>query len=216
MGSLKIGVFDSGIGGESVMQAVQKALPQAQVVFRSDSTHMPYGDKSPQQLLGFVVPILQELESEGCDAIVIACNTVTTTLIQDLRERINVPLVGIEPMVKPAAAATKTGVIAVCATSATLASQRYAWLKNTWAQNVKVLEPDCSRWAYMIEHNQVNEEQIKRQINELCGQNADVIVLGCTHYHWIEDAIKHAANGRAQVIQPEQAAVKRLKSVLGL
>lgn len=211
---MKIGVFDSGVGGESVRQAVQRALPDAEVLYRSDREHMPYGDKSPAQVLGFVAPVLKELESQGCHAIVVACNTVTTTLIKELRDQIKVPLVGIEPMVKPAAAATKTGVIAVCATPATLGSERYVWLKQTYAKDVKVLEPDCSRWAYMIEHNQLNEQQIASQIDGLCSQKADVIVLGCTHYHWIEHIIKRVVAGRGQVIQPEQAVVRQLKRVL--
>lgn len=210
----KVGVFDSGVGGESVRQAVQRALPDAEVLYRSDREHMPYGDKPPAWVLSFVAPILKELEAQDCEAIVVACNTVTTTLIKELRDQIKVPLVGIEPMVKPAAVATKTGVIAVCATPATLGSERYVWLKQTYAKDVKVLEPDCSRWAYMIEHNQLNEQQIASQIDGLCSQKADVIVLGCTHYHWIEHIIKRVVAGRAQVIQPEQAVVRQLKRVL--
>lgn len=211
---MKIGVFDSGVGGLSVAKAIEQALPEADVVFRDDREHMPYGDKSPQEVLGYVVPILEDMVKSGCRVVVIACNTVTTTHITELRERITVPLVGIEPMVKPAAAQTTTKTIAVCATPATLASKRYAWLKEQFAQGVKVLEPDCSRWAYMIEHNQVNEGFIEKQINELCDAGADVIVLGCTHYHWIEDLINKLVRGQATVIQPEQAVVAQLRRVL--
>lgn len=211
---MKIGVFDSGVGGLSVAKAIERALPNADVVFRDDREHMPYGDKSPQEVLGYVVPILEQMAKDGCQVIVIACNTVTTTHIAELRDRITVPLIGIEPMVKPAAAQTKTKTIAVCATPATLASKRYAQLKKQFAQGIKVLEPDCSRWAYMIEHNQINEAFMEKQINELCDAGADVIVLGCTHYHWIEDLINKLAQGRATVIQPEQAVIAQLKRVL--
>ena len=210
----KIGVFDSGIGGLSVKLAIEEALPRAEVLFRSDREHMPYGDKPPEEILGYVVPILEGLALEGCAVIVIACNTVTTTHIQELRRRITVPLVGIEPMVKSAVARTKTGIIAVCATPATLASKRYAWLKETYAQGITVLEPDCSLWAYMIEHNKVNEAALTRQMHTICAQGADTIVLGCTHYHWIEELIKKIVAGRAAVIQPERAVVARLKRVL--
>lgn len=210
----KIGVFDSGIGGLSVKRAIGKALPDAEILFRSDREHMPYGDKPPEEVLSYVVPILEDLEAEACDAIVIACNTVTTTLIEELRRRTKVPLVGIEPMVKPAAKQTKTGIIAVCATPATLASKRYGWLKETYAQGVKVIEPDCSRWAYMIEHDQVNEETLASQIKDVCNQGADVIVLGCTHYHWIEESLRKLAKGHAEIIQPEQAVVAQLIRVL--
>jgi glutamate racemase len=212
---MKIGVFDSGIGGLSVTNAIKKALPDVGVVYVSDREHMPYGDKPPEQVLRFVVPLLENLVAQGCDAIVIACNTVTTHHIAALRKRIEVPLIGIEPMVKPAVAVSKTGVIAVCATPATLVSKRYTWLKETYAKDVKVLEPDCSRWAYMIEHNEVNEEEVARQISEVCDQGADVIVLGCTHYHWIEKLICEIAGKRAVVVQPEEPVIAQLKAVIG-
>jgi glutamate racemase len=211
----KIGVFDSGIGGEAVAAAIRRELPDDEVITVSDRTHVPYGDKPPVEVLGYVVPLLEGLVGQGCEVIVVACNTVTTQHIVALRERIPVPLVGIEPMVKPAAAATKSGVIAVCATPGTLASERYAWLKREFAQVVTVLEPDCGRWAYMVEHNEVNEAEIKREVDEMCNAGADVIVLGCTHYHWIEELLMQLAAERAVVIQPEQPVVARLKHVLG-
>ena len=211
---MKIGVFDSGVGGLSVATAIEKAMPEAEVLFRNDKKHLPYGSKPPAEILGYVLPILQQLVKEGCQVIVIACNTVSTTLIRDLREQLDVPLIAVEPMVKPAAAMTKTRVIAVCATPTTLASQRYAWLKATYAKDIKVVEPDCSDWTRMIEDNQVNENIIKDKINAAIEQGADVIVLGCTHYHWIEELIKQMTNGRAQVIQPEKPVIEQLKRVL--
>lgn len=211
---MKIGVFDSGIGGLSVANAIQEELPEVEIVYVNDHKHVPYGDKTHDELLGFVLPILQNLIDQGCEALVIACNTATTMLRDDLRAQLNVPIVGIEPMVKPAAEQTKTGVIAVCATPGTLASDRYKWLKDTYAKDITVLEPDCSRWAYMIEHKDVDEAFIAWQIREVCEQNADVIVLGCTHYHWIETEIKSLVAGKATVVQPEQAVVAQLKRVL--
>jgi glutamate racemase len=210
----KIGVFDSGIGGLSVAKAIERAMPDSVVVYVNDHEHMPYGDKTQQQVLALVTPILQGLVAQGCDAIVIACNTVTTNHIEQLRSIITVPLIGIEPMVKPAAEQTKTGVICVCATPATLASKRYAWLKSTYAKGVQILEPDCSTWAYMIEHNQINDDLLREQINDVCDKGADVIVLGCTHYHWIEDVIQSIANERAVVVQPEQPVISQLQRVL--
>lgn len=210
----KIGVFDSGIGGLSVAQAIQTALPQAEVIFVNDSQHIPYGDKTPAVLLSLVAPILHDLVKQGCEVIVIACNTVTTALITQLRSELPVPLIGMEPMVKPAAAQTKSGIIAVCATPLTLASTRYAWLKQAYATDILVLEPACNQWASMIEHNQINEQLIRQQIDALCAEGADVIVLGCTHYHWIESIIASTAAGRAIVIQPEKAVIARLKHLL--
>jgi glutamate racemase len=214
--SMKVGVFDSGVGGLAVAKAVQKALPDYEVIYRNDKQHVPYGTRTPEEILSFVVPIFQGMVDEGCEAIVVACNTVSTTLISQLRERFSIPLVAMEPMVKPAAAKTKTGVIAVCATPATLASARYKWLKDTYAQGVKVIEPDCSDWATMIEHDNVEESKVRDRIEEACDEGADVIVLGCTHYHWIEDLIQGIAAKRAVVVQPERPVIKQLKRVLGL
>jgi glutamate racemase len=212
---MKIGVFDSGVGGLSMANAVRKALPDAEVILRQDKEHVPYGLRSPEEILGFVVPIFQSMIDEGCQVVVVACNTVTTTLISDLRERFSVPLVAIEPMVKPAAKLTKTKVIAVCATPTTLASPRYGWLKKEYAEGVKILEPDCSDWSAMIEQERINEVAIADRINVILDEKADVIVLACTHYHWIEEEIRELAAGRAQVIQPEPAIIEQLKRVLG-
>lgn len=211
---MKIGVFDSGVGGLSVAQAIEQTLPQHQVIFKNDSQNVPYGSKSPEEILGFVVPVLESLVKDGCQVIVVACNTVSTTLIDELREKFEVPLVALEPMVKPAAAMTKSGVIAVCATPTTLASARYAELKATYAANVKILEPDCGDWPSMIEHQQIDQEKIEASIEAVLAQQADVIVLGCTHYHWIEEEIVAMAAGRATVIQPEAAIIEELKRVL--
>lgn len=210
----KIGVFDSGVGGLSVANAIEKAHPSYDIVYVNDRKNVPYGAKTPEVLLSLVTPILQNLVAEGCEVIVIACNTVTTTLITQLREIIPVPLIGIEPMVKPAAERTKTGVIAVCATPATLASERYKWLVSTYAAGKTIIEPDCSQWSYMIEHNKINDVYIAAQIEEMCAAGADVIVLGCTHYHWIEEKIRDLAAGRAEIIQPEQAIIRQLQRIL--
>lgn len=213
---LKIGVFDSGVGGVSMADAVRKALPAAEVMLRQDSKHVPYGLRRPEEILGFVVPIFQDLVDAGCDAIVVACNTVTTTLISELRRRFDVPLVAVEPMVKPAAELTESRVVAVCATPATLASPRYAKLKEEYAKNIRVLEPDCSDWAAMIEHRRVEQAAITSRIKAVLDDGADIIVLACTHYHWIEAEIKALAAGRARVLQPEAAIIRQLKRVLGL
>jgi glutamate racemase len=211
---MKIGVFDSGAGGLHVAEKIQKALPEHEVIYMEDRENVPYGTRSIEEIHSLVSPILEELARQGCQVIIIACNTVTTNLINELRQQLPVPLVGMEPMIKPAAAATKTGVIAVCATPRTLASDRYKWLKKEFAAGTKVIEPDCSDWALMIESNSLDRQKIWKTIEDACAQNADQIVLGCTHYHWIEDIIRDMARGRAQVIQPEEAIIKRLQEVI--
>lgn len=211
---MKIGVFDSGVGGLSVANFIEAALPEHEVLLREDREHMPYGLRPPEEILDFVVPIFQGLVDAGCQVIVAACNTVSTTIIKDLRERFPVPLIAIEPMIKPAAGLTTTGVIAVCATPTTLSSDRYAQLKQDYAVGLNVLEPDCSDWALMIEEQTVNQQKITERISAVLAAGADVIVLACTHYHWIEEDIKQLASGRATVLQPEPAILEQLKRVL--
>lgn len=213
----KIGVFDSGVGGKSVVAAIQKAIPDLEIVYAEDPKNVPYGDKTPERLLELVIPKLQELEKAGCEVIVVACNTVTTTIIKEVRQQIGVPIVAIEPMVKPACEQTKSNIIAMCATPATLRSPRYKELLEINAGNVRVLEPDCSDWSYLIENNEYNNDVIEDRIVKVCEQGADVIVLGCTHYHWIEEEIKQIADRyNAMVIQPEQAIINQLNRVLEL
>jgi glutamate racemase len=214
---MKIGVFDSGIGGLSVARAIEADLPGVEVLFVHDTAdHFPYATKQPNEIYGFILPIFQSLVDQDCDVIVVACNTVSTTLITRLRGAFYIPMVALEPMVKPAAALTKSGIIAVCATPTTLASERYHWLKETYGQACTFLEPDCSDWSLLIEHDEMNDFTIRERIEPVLEQGADVIVLGCTHYHWIEDEIKEIVQGKAQVIQPEMAVVAQVKRVLKL
>ena len=212
---IKIGVFDSGVGGKSVAKAIEKEMPDAEVTYSSDPENLPYGNKTPERLLELVIPKLAKLEADGCKAIVVACNTVTTTIIKEVRERIKIPIVAVEPMVKPAAQLTKSNIIAVCATPTTLDSRRYRELLELNAKHMTVLEPDCSDWVYLIESNSADYGAVQERITEVCKQGADVIVLGCTHYHWIEKEIKEIADEYgARVLQPESALVAQLKRVL--
>lgn len=211
---MKIGVFDSGAGGRSVAAAVERAVPEHQIIYRQDSKNVPYGNKTGAQLFELVVPILQELEEQGCKVIVIACNTVTTTIIERLRTVLTVPLIGIEPMIKPAVQLSKSGVITVCATPATLQSARYKHLKDTYAKHTRVIEPDCSNWAMMIEKDQMDQQHLSATIQDSLSKGSDVFVMGCTHYHWIEEKLEKLVKNRAVIMQPEQPAITQLMRVL--
>lgn len=212
---MKIGVFDSGVGGLSVAQAIERALPEHEVLFRHDSAeHFPYATKSPKELYGYVVPVLQSLVDDGCAIIVIACNTISTTLIDRLWVHFSVPLIPVEPHIKSAEDFTVSNIIAVCATPTTLASQRYAALKHCYASNMTVLEPDCADWSTLIEHNTMNEARLHESIDPVLCAGADVIILGCTHYHWIEADIARLAKGRAVVIQPEEYIIRQVRREL--
>ncbi len=209
-----IGVFDSGVGGQSVARAIQKAFPNDTIMLRDDSQHVPYGTRSPEEILTFVTPIFRAMVAAGCEVIVIACNTVSTTLYEPLQQLSPVPLIAMVPMVKPAAQLTHSKKIAVCATPTTLASPRYNELKRQYAQNLTVIEPDCSDWSLLIQNNKMNAEKIAADLQPALDFGADVIVLGCTHYHWIETEISELAGNKVRILQPEEAIISQLARVL--
>lgn len=215
MEDMKLGIFDSGIGGEAVASSLRAAFPDASLMVVNDRKNVPYGNKMPGEVVELTDAAIQPLLKNNCDIIILACNTASAAAIEILRERYpGQKFIGLEPMVKTAASLTKSNVVAICATPATLASDRYKRLVTRFGAHLTILEPDCSNWAYMIENNQVNNEEISKIINQLCDRGADVIVLGCTHYHWIKDLIITLAAGRAQIIEPSEAIVRRVKTLL--
>ena len=214
---MKIGVFDSGVGGEAIAISLGKTFPKAEIMSINDRAHMPYGDKKANEIVTLTKVAIQPLLEAKCDVIVLACNTATAVAITPLRKTYpSQKFVGIEPMIKTAAKLTKSNIIAVCATPATLASQRYGELIVQHGTHLRIIQPDCSLWAYWIENNQINRREIERTITEVCDQGADVIVLGCTHYHWIKDLITQLSNGKARVIEPSEAIGQRVAELLEL
>lgn len=212
---MKLGVFDSGIGGKAIAESLRQHFPDAIITAIDDHEHLPYGDKTSDEIRALTDTAIQPLI--GNDIIVIACNSATAAAIDWLRAKYPTQkFVGIEPMIKPAAAATKAGIIAVCATPATLTSERYRNLKRAYASNITVIEPDCSTWAKMIEDNNINEIIISKQIEDTIAQGADVIVLGCTHYHWIDKLVSKIAAGRAQIFEPSKAIAIQVEKLCGL
>lgn len=213
---MKIGVFDSGIGGEAIARTLQHDFPEADFVVVSDRANMPYGDKTQDEIVQLSRAAVKPLIGV-CEIIVIACNTATAAALPTLRSIYpEQKFVGIEPMLKPAATLTHSGIIAVCATPATLASEHYQSLKHKYAADVTVLEPDCRKWAHMIESNQSFEQEIWSVADSACTQGADVIVLACTHYHWIKKTIDRAVAGRAIVIEPSRAISERVRQLIAL
>ncbi len=211
---MKLGIFDSGIGGEAVYSDLKVAFPSADIVLVDDKKNLPYGNKSSEIIRSLTTSAIQPLLNQRCDIIILACNTATAEAIEHLRSLYPDQLfIGFEPMLKPARNLTKTGTIALCATPATLKSARYQSLKQKYS-DMLILEPDCSQWAYMIENDTLNNTAIKQTIEHVLARRADVIILGCTHYHWIEEKITEIVNGRAKVIQPTKAIIRRVRSLL--
>ena len=211
----KIGVFDSGIGGQAVAEKLKALFPDAEIIFVSDGAHVPYGLREPDEIIALTTAAIQPLLNAACDAIVIACNTATTVAITSLRQKYpDTHFVGIEPMVKPAAKLTHTKNIAVLATPGTLKSNRYQQLKREFTDGITVIEPNCSNWATLIENNQIEQIPLQETVNKLLEQHIDVIVLGCTHYHWLKDEIEAIAGPDITVLEPSDAIGARLDHLL--
>lgn len=213
---MKIGVFDSGIGGKAIAEALKPILENnTKIILINDQKNIPYGDKTASEIIRLTDNAIQPLLKKNCDIIIIACNTATATAIDNLREKYpNQKFVGIEPMIKPASKLTKSKIIAVCATPATLASPRYKNLVKKFGAGLKIIEPNCSNWAKMIENGQIDQKQIAKIVNNACNYGADIIVLGCTHYCWIKDLVTDICAGRAKVLEPSAAIGYRVKKIL--
>lgn len=212
---MKLGVFDSGIGGEAVAAALRRNFPLAQIDTLNDRAHMPYGDRSQEEVCYLTETAITPFINGSYDIIILACNTATMLTIDYLRKKYpSQKFIGIEPMIKPAAVISRTKAITVCATPATLASRHYSELIEQYGANLDILEPDCSKWAYLIENNKINRSHIQ-QVIEACHQHrSDVIVLGCTHYHWIKELIIEMAGEEMTVLEPSEAIGQRVRELL--
>jgi glutamate racemase len=211
---MRIGVFDSGIGGKAIAQSIKHEFSDAEIEYVDDATHLPYGNREGDEIIFLTDAAIQPLLKCKCDVIVLACNTATAAAIETLRKRYpDQYFIGLEPMVKTASSMSITKTIAICATPFTLASNRYQNLKNKYAVGVTVFEPDCSEWASMIEEDNINYNKIARIVESVCDDGADIIVLACTHYHWIKKEIQSLAKNEATVIDPSDAIIRRIRQI---
>ncbi|MEO8157811.1 MAG: glutamate racemase [Betaproteobacteria bacterium] len=215
-----IGIFDSGVGGLTILRAIRQALPSENLVYAADAAHVPYGQKSPEQICDRALSIGRFLLGQGAKTIVVACNTATAAAIDVLRERLQIPCVGVEPAVKPAVAATRSGVVGVLATPATLASPRYRSLIERFAADVRVVAQPCAGLAEHIERSDLDGEGTERLlrgfIGPLIAAGADVIVLGCTHYPLVAHIVQRIAGPGVAVIENGTAVAKEVVRQLTL
>jgi glutamate racemase len=207
-----IGVFDSGIGGLSVLLHIREELPYENLLYIADSAHAPYGGKSPEEIRARSLALSEFLLSQGAKALVVACNTATAAAISVLRERFDVPVIGMEPAVKPAVSATRSGIVGVLATTGTLKSARFAALLESYGQNVRVVTQGCPGLVECIERGELASSETRdllgRYLRPLLEQGADTIVLGCTHYPFLKPLIREIA-GEGVVLIDTGAAVAR-------
>lgn len=210
-----IGVFDSGFGGLSVLDAIARELPRADLVYLADTAHVPYGEKPDDFITGRVLAIGRHLAAQGCDLIVVACNTATTTAIQALRDHLpGVPIFGVEPGVKPAAQTSQTKHIAVLATEATANSKRLAHLIATHAAQVRVEVVPCPGWATHVETLQPFtgefRTEVANKIHPLLAVGVDRIVLGCTHYAFLKPMIQPLLEKHVELVDVAEAVARQV------
>lgn len=215
-----IGVFDSGLGGLSVLAAIAHALPRADLVYLADSAHVPYGDKTDGFITGRVLTIGRHLATSGCNLLVVACNTATTAAIQALRDHLpDVPVVGVEPGVKPAAQSSPARHIAVLATEATARSPRLRHLVEHHANGARVDIVPCPGWATHVETLQPDtaafRAEVTGKIESLLDAGADRLVLGCTHYAFLAPIIAPLLAGRAELIDVSAAIARQVMRLGG-
>ncbi|MEO8003502.1 MAG: glutamate racemase [Betaproteobacteria bacterium] len=215
-----IGVFDSGVGGLTILRAIREALPCEDLIYVADAAYVPYGEKSPEQIRNRAQAITGFLLDQGAKAIVVACNTATAAAIDTLRDRWAIPFIGVEPAVKPAVAATRSHVVGVLATPATLASERYHSLVERFAGDARIVAQPCSGLAEHIERGGVDGEHTERMlrgfVEPLLATGADAIVLGCTHYPLVAHIVQRIAGPQVAVIENGTAVARELARQLGL
>lgn len=218
-----VGVFDSGLGGLSVLRDLRRALPHERFVYVADSGHVPYGEKSEVYIRTRSTLITEFLLTQGAKLIVVACNTATAAAVNHLRSRFTLPIVGMEPAVKPAAAATRSGVVGVLATTGTLSSVKFAALLARFGRGVRVLTEPCPDWVELVEHGEFDSPQargvIARHVEPLLAAGADTLILGCTHYPFLRPLIAEIAGPDVALIDTGAAVARqthRLLSAHGL
>ena len=199
----------------SVLLEIERQLPAEQLIYVADSAYAPYGDKPVEEIQERAFHIVEALLDQHVKAIVVACNTATGVAVEALRARWSLPFVAIEPAVKPAAAATRTGIVGVLATRQTIASPRFARLADTWANGARILTQPCPGLVEQIERGELatakTRDLVASYVQPLVDQGADTLVLGCTHYPFVEPLIAAAAGPGVAIINPAAAVARELR-----
>ncbi|MDX1915231.1 MAG: glutamate racemase [Methylophilus sp.] len=213
-----IGVMDSGVGGISVLKHIHALLPHENLHYFADSHYAPYGSKSAEAITQRCVNIADYLIAQHAKTIVVACNTATAAAITTLRGRYQIPIIGMEPAVKPAAEATKNGIIGVLATVGTLKSAQFAALLENYGKDIKVITRGCEGLVECVENGALNTPQTKALITHYCApllaEGADTIVLGCTHYPFLRETIAEVVGNSITLIDTGAAVAMQLKRQL--
>jgi glutamate racemase len=214
-----IGIFDSGVGGLSVLRAIRTRMPEESVIYFGDQGHIPYGPRPMEQIRNFSEAITKFLLEHGSKIIVVACNTASAAALKVLREKFpDVPFVGMEPAVKPAAEQTHTGKVGVLATPATFQGELYASVVERFANGVELYQETCSGLVQEIEKGNLSGKETRRILEDalqpMLEKNIDTVVLGCTHYPFVIPLIEQIVGENIRVIDPAPSVAKQTGRVL--
>lgn len=212
-----IGLFDSGVGGTSIWKEIHQLLPNENTIYLADSKHAPYGVKSKKEIIELSFKNTELLLEKNCKLIVVACNTATTNAIKELRTRYDVPFIGIEPAIKPAANHSKTNIIGILATKGTLNSDLFHEKVQSYT-NIKIIEQIGDGLVQLIENGNIETPEMKtlleRYLNPMIEQNIDYLVLGCSHYPYLIPEIQKILPQKIKIIDSGEAVAKQTKSIL--
>lgn len=213
-----IGLIDSGVGGLSVLLEITKVLPHQPLIYLADSAFCPYGSRPAQEIGQRVVHLADFLLSQGTQMLVLACNSATIAAVEILREIYPIPIIGMEPGVKPAVQQTRSGCIGILATEASLAGEKFHRLVAHHAQGVRVITAPCPDFVHLVEKGDIQSKQalliVERNIDPLLKQGADVLVLGCTHYPFLAPLITEVAGKHVTLIQTQEAVGRQALRLL--
>ena len=213
-----IGLFDSGVGGLSVLREVRTLLPDADLVYLADQARAPFGDRSLDEVGAAAEEAAVRLIEMGAGTIAVACNTASAAALHQLRRKHpGTPFVGMEPAVKPAAAATSSGIVGVLATPTTFQAEVFDQLVGRFADGIRVIPHPCPGWAAMVEEHGTDAdfESIRGHVAPLVAEGVDTLVLACTHYSFLTDSIARAAGPGVAIIDPAPAVAHQVARVAG-
>lgn len=212
-----IGIFDSGIGGTSIWKEIHRLLPNENTIYLADSKNAPYGQKSKEEIIALSIKNTEFLLNQNCKMIIVACNTATTNAIKELRAKYDIPFIGIEPAIKPAANQTKTETIGILATKGTLNSELFNRAVETYS-GIKIVEQVGFGLVQLIEEGKIESEEMTALLNSylkpMIEANIDYLVLGCTHYPYLIPQIKKMIPNHIKIIDSGEAVAKQTKKIL--
>ncbi len=214
-----IGIFDSGVGGLSVLQEVRQQYPLEDCIYIADQVHVPYGTRSREEVLGYSKGIVRYLLGRGAKLIIVACNTASAAALAELRKKYpDIPFVGMEPAVKPAAEGTISGVVGVLATPATFQGDLYSSTVEKFARGVKILKDTCPGLVDQIEGGKIDDPVtrniLEKALTPMLEEGVDEVVMGCTHYPFVIPVIREIVGEKVRVIDPAPAVARQAGRLL--